>query len=457
MPTPSRLALSLFLLAPLAAHATSEVLVDLLAIPGSAGLGAIQRSGTTPYKGAATGYDLVPLYMYEGKTMYLHASRIGVKLAEQPRHSVDVFLDYRFEGYPFEQTPAVLAGMDKRRPSIDYGVGYRYRQRDGIGSVDLELMHDANHASGGTELRLAYNLDLEWGRLHLRPAIAVARRSASLNNYYYGVLPQEARPGRPAYVPGAGTDWSLALYGYFNVTERWRLLGGIGVNFADSKVRASPVVEDKPQASALVGLAYDFGSHAPYSEPGLPLHVKLLGGRATECNFLPVVSFRCGSTRSQDDTRIWGIELGRPLIEKVNHWPLDFVAYVGVLRHDERDVVPSGWQVNASIKAYFYGFPWRDQVRTRVGMAAGFALAERVPLTEERDQSRRGRQTSKLLNYLDPSIDVSVGDLLGKPRMKETYVGVGVSHRSGIFGSAQILGNINGGSNYLYAYLETKL
>jgi outer membrane protein len=118
-------ALAACLLVPLAAHATSEVLVDLLAIPGSAGLGAIQRSGTTPYRGANIGYDLVPLYMYEGKTMYLHASRIGVKLAEQPRHSVDVFLDYRFEGFPFEQTPAALAGMDKRRPSIDYGVGYR--------------------------------------------------------------------------------------------------------------------------------------------------------------------------------------------------------------------------------------------------------------------------------------------------------------------------------------------
>jgi outer membrane protein len=36
-------------------------------------------------------------------------------------------------------------------------------------------------------------------------------------------------------------------------------------------------------------------------------------------------------------------------------------------------------------------------------------------------------------------------------------VGVGLSHRSGIFGSSQLLGNINGGSNYLYGYVETKL
>ena len=41
--------------------------------------------------------------------------------------------------------------------------------------------------------------------------------------------------------------------------------------------------------------------------------------------------------------------------------------------------------------------------------------------------------------------------------MKETYFGVGASHRSGIFGSSQMLGNVNGGSNYLYTYIETKL
>jgi outer membrane protein len=38
--------------------------------------------------------------------------------------------------------------------------------------------------------------------------------------------------------------------------------------------------------------------------------------------------------------------------------------------------------------------------------------------------------------------------------MKETWLGVGVSHRSGAFGSSQLLGNVYGGSNYLYASIE---
>lgn len=454
----TRLPLLALLLPPLAASAGpagTDVLVDFLAIPGSAGLGAIQRFGYTPYQGAGVSRDLVPLYMYEGKKIYLHATRVGFKLTEQPVWGFDVFLDYRYEGFPIDQTPAVLAGMAKRNPGVDIGAAYRYRSR--WGNLDAELLHDANNTSHGTEWRLGYNIDLQSGRWHLRPNLTVARRSANLNNYYYGVRPEEATALRPAYAAAAGVDWTLGLYGYYEITERWRLLGGVGVSWLDTGVRRSPIVEDKPQAGALVGAAYDFGSHKPYSEPGLPLHMKVFGGRATECNFLPAATFRCGSTRTQDDTRIWGFEFGRPLVERVNNWPLDFVAYVGLLAHDERGVKPDGAQLNAQIKAYYYGFPWSGAVRTRAGFGAGFALAQHVPLTEQRDQARRGRSTSRLLNYLDPSLDFSLGDLVGSKRYKETYLGVGISHRSGIFGASQLLGNINGGSNYLYGYLETKM
>jgi outer membrane protein len=189
----------------------------------------------------------------------------------------------------------------------------------------------------------------------------------------------------------------------------------------------------------------------------LPLHVKILYGRSTDCNLAPIMTLRCGSTRTADNTRIAAVELGRPLVERVNDWPLDFVGYLGILYHDENKLQADSWQLDAYIKAYYYGFPWSSHVRTRLGMGAGFSLAQRVPYVEERDQTRRGRSTSKLLNYLDPSVDVSVGDLIGSHSLRETYVGLGASHRSGIFGSAKMFGNIDGGSNYIYTYIESKL
>jgi outer membrane protein len=80
-----------------------------------------------------------------------------------------------------------------------------------------------------------------------------------------------------------------------------------------------------------------------------------------------------------------------------------------------------------------------------------------VPFVEARDQARRNRNTSKLLQYLDPTVDVSVGDLFGTKSLRETYFGLGVSHRSGIFGMAELFDSMNGGSNYIYSFVEWKM
>jgi outer membrane protein len=86
-------------------------------------------------------------------------------------------------------------------------------------------------------------------------------------------------------------------------------------------------------------------------------------------------------------------------------------------------------------------------VRTRLGMASGLSYSEQIAQMELHDQGRRGRGNWKLLNYLDPSLDFRVA--------RETYVGIGASHRSGAFGKSQLFGNVNGGSNYIYISVET--
>ena len=52
---------------------------------------------------------------------------------------------------------------------------------------------------------------------------------------------------------------------------------------------------------------------------------------------------------------------------------------------------------------------------------------------------------------------MSVGDIIGVKALHDTYFGFGASHRSGIFGNSQLLGNVNGGSNYIYTYIESQI
>ena len=422
---------------------------------GGAGLGVATRFERSPYRGGGTRNDLVPIYVYEGKHVFLESYRLGVKLNETPATRLDILFAYRFEGYPYDRIPSSLGGMVTRNTGADIGLAYRYKQP--WGTLFGELLHDVASGSDGTEMRLGYRYDLTIGKLRLQPLLAIAARDARLNNYYYGVRTAEATLARPAFEPGGGVNGEIGVTAAYLLSERWRLLAGLSATRWSAGVRASPIVENRTQLAGSLGLAYDFSPAHEAWPSGRPLIVKVLHGKSTDCDVARVMRLSCFSTQTADNTSVTAIELGRPFIERLNGWPLDFVGYVGVLRHEENGWQNNSWQVNADMKAYYYGFPWRERVRTRLGFGVGVSYAQRVPFVELRDQITRERGTSRLLNYLDPSVDVSLGDLIGAPSMRETYLGLGVSHRSGIFGTSRLLGNVNGGSNYIYSYLEWRI
>ncbi len=183
--------------------------------------------------------------------------------------------------------------------------------------------------------------------------------------------------------------------------------------------------------------------------------IRLFYGASTDCILNQLITFRCASISTEDDSRISGVHLGRTFVERINDWPLDFVGYAGALYRNDQGLQEDSWQIDAYMKPYWHGFPWSEALRTRIGFGIGLSYATRVPYVEQRDQTAKGQNTSKLLSYLDPSIEINAGDLFRAKRLRDTWIGVGVSHRSGAFASSQLFGNVDGGSNYIYASIES--
>src|SRR5487761_2211050 len=65
------------------AAANGDPLIGILSVPGGTGLGFATRMERSPYRDGGTRNDLVPLYLYEGKHVYLHAYRVGLKLHDR--------------------------------------------------------------------------------------------------------------------------------------------------------------------------------------------------------------------------------------------------------------------------------------------------------------------------------------------------------------------------------------
>jgi MipA family protein len=434
----------------------SEQATQGLREPGSVGLGYSLKMEASPYQDVKVNADLLPLFSYEGERLFLHSSRIGLKVLDTDVQRLDLFIDKRLEGFPLRSVPSSLSGMATRQSSTDAGLAYRYRQP--WGTVRAEVLQGLSTDQKGFEARLGISQLLHSGRWTLTPDASLSYRSAKLNDYYYGVRAAEATPGRPAYAAGAGLNASVALHASYQASQHWRLLGGATATLLSSAIHDSPVVSKRVLPAVYVGAAYDFGAPQKASaDAGTPTYIKVLDGASTAdgCHLVKILTARCFSTSASDRTNIQGIQIGKPFVQHFNGWPLDLVGYVGLTRHDERGLQPNGLQADMLMKGYFYGFPWQDKVKTRLGMGVGLSLAQRVPYVEADKAATSGNPSSRLLHYLDPTADVSVGDVIGVRTLKDTYLGVGVAHRSGIFGSSRLLGNVNGGSNYIYTYLES--
>jgi outer membrane protein len=441
------------------AAANDDPLSFLLDAPGSAGLGAVSLFSESPYVGGGTRKDLLPLYLYEGERFFLRSNRAGVKLWKpDDAQRLELFVGRRLEGYPEDRRPESLDGMEVRSKGVDLGL--RYRLQQGNSTWSASAMHDIGSISNGTELRADYAWTWRSGRWAVQPGLGIVWRSEKLNDYYFGVEDFEATADRAAYRAGAGFDTQLSLYASYQILQNWRLLGGVSSVWHSSEIEDSPIARDGALPTFALGAVYDFGSRqVAWDDGDADTYWKLFYGRASGegCHMVKIMTLSCTNLEHENPTAITGLHVGRPFIIGLNGWPLDFVGYVGLLHRDEMGQQRNGWQVDAYMKAYYYGFPWSKVVRTRVGFGFGLSYAERVPFTEVSSQAERERETSRLLNYLDPSIDVNLGDIFRSERLGKTWIGLGVSHRSGIFASSRLLGNVNGGSNYIYASIETAL
>ena len=422
-------------LVPIVSFASSDPFIDVLE-PGGAAVGYVLRWERSTYRGADSAPDEVPLYLYEGEYAYLHGTRFGLKLKHDDWR-FDAFIRYRFEGFTQDHRPDSTVGLTVRQPGYDGGISLR--RRTAWGTPYIELLHDVSHGSGGSEARLGYWNEWRRGRLTLKPHVMAAWRDAKLNDFYYGT---------PGYSAGAGVDVQAALYASYAVTESWNLIGALTATRRSSEIGNSPIAEGGTAGEAFIGFLYDFSpKQARWAPDAKPVIVKFLYGNSSDCNVAQTVELSCTSRHTVDNTDVAALHLGRMLIQNAGGWPVDVAGFVGLQRQLEKSYGNDYWSMMAFFKVYWTKFPWDRYLHTRLGFGAGLSYSEQIGQMEEHDQTRRNRGTWKLLNYLDPSLDVRVA--------RDTYVGVGVSHRSGEFGKSELYGNVNGGSNYIYVSIET--
>jgi outer membrane protein len=97
-----------------------------------------------------------------------------------------------------------------------------------------------------------------FGPVRLDFGVGAEWQSDDMANYYYGVLPQEARPGRPAYAPGSAVNLTAGAFVFTPVSRRLLLQSFVRYERFDSNIEASPIVDRSGAVTGFAALSYAF-------------------------------------------------------------------------------------------------------------------------------------------------------------------------------------------------------
>ncbi|WP_319369964.1 hypothetical protein [uncultured Ilyobacter sp.] len=169
----------------------------------------------------------------------------------------------------------------------------------------------------------------------------------------------------------------------------------------------------------------------------------------------------------QQDSSLDGIQLEKYIAKDLVNNSLDLTLFSSLFYHSQDINNPNGdytypdalsgqdtFQINGGIKVYWKNFPWKKWVRTKVGLGEGLSYVyEKLDLEIQNTNRKDRKSDSYILNYLDFTVAFNLRDITRWDALENYYAGVGISHRSGIFGT---INNVNGGSNFYTFFLEAE-
>lgn len=226
----------------------------------SIGIGAF--SSPRPYVGAENSQIVAPLIEVTYKKLYVQGIQAGYHFFNTGKFSLDARAGIVFNGLDPEDSD-FLEGMNKRRSTIEGGFVFdwkpgKYRLST---AAYTDLLGRSYGQQASTDFSRTWTFNrYQWG---FTPSIGVVWQSSNFIDYYYGVTPEEARPGRPPFQGHSVINFRSSLLGFFFVNLRLRVVGLIRIQRLDNEILDSPIVDQQRGIFGLVGITYRMGRLPP--------------------------------------------------------------------------------------------------------------------------------------------------------------------------------------------------
>jgi outer membrane protein len=217
------------------------------------GLGVV--SSPRPYVGADNALFPVPLVQYHRGGFFIEGIRVGYRWGGRRAWRFELYGTPQFAGLDPDDSP-FLSGMEERRTSLD-GVATLSWHRPHV-DLSLGLHSDLLGRNDGQRLRARAGFPFQVGRWRLSPSVGLIWYDDEFVDYYAGVRPEEARPGRPAYKGSSTSNPEAGFTAIWFPGRRWILLIGVDYQRLGSEITDSPIIEDNWIVGGFAGLGFRF-------------------------------------------------------------------------------------------------------------------------------------------------------------------------------------------------------
>lgn len=212
-----------------------------------------------PYKGIDSRVIGIPFVMYEGKKWSFKGTRFDYKLSENGPISVKGLVRLRTEGYDASDSSA-LRGMDDRDVTLDAGLSLAYKHR--WATMRFEALTDTLGKNKGQELSLSISKPIykpfNLKKVFITPFAGAEWRTTSLNDYYYGVRPSEAAPGRNPYKASSDANLFIGMTCNWQFKKDTAVFAMVKNTWLGDEIQDSPIVDKDYAISVIGGILFNF-------------------------------------------------------------------------------------------------------------------------------------------------------------------------------------------------------
>lgn len=208
---------------------------------------------------------------YFGERFFFDNGDVGLTFADNERVTASAMARLRSDRVFFGRTNTRFVNIGATGQNLESPVEVKVPDRDYAVEAGVELLsdgrwgflqasafHDVSGTHGGYELDLDYGIGFRAGLWYLRPSVGASYKSAELNDYYWGVRPDEANVALPAYQAGAGINVRARLNANYYFSRNWMLTLSAEYERLNDEAAGSPIVSEQAVLGYFAGFGYRF-------------------------------------------------------------------------------------------------------------------------------------------------------------------------------------------------------